>query len=60
VRGYVVKETIRGREWWWFFTQPFRFSVYWQPDGTKTMEQFALEQAASVRAFIESSGGSDA
>jgi hypothetical protein len=56
----VVKETIRGREWWWFFTQPFRFSVYWQPDGTKTMEQFALEQAASVRAFIESSGGSDA
>ena len=45
VTGYVIKD----REWWWFFTQPLVYSVYWMPDGSKTMEQFLHEQIALIR-----------
>jgi hypothetical protein len=46
----VVEETIRGETWWWFFTQPLVYSVYWKPDGSKTFEQYLHEQAALARA----------
>jgi hypothetical protein len=61
--GYVVEiergkyrdqsGTVRARIWWWFFTDPLEFSVWWMPDGSRSMEQFAEEQAAKVRAFLE-------
>lgn len=38
--------------WWWFFTQPLVYSVYWQPDGSRTMEQYAHEQAAKCREHL--------
>lgn len=61
--GYVVQEfrgyesdpktgVQRRREWWWFFTQPFVYSVFWRPDGSKTMTQFATEQAALAKAHL--------
>jgi hypothetical protein len=50
--AFVVGQTINGRHWWWFFTKPFVYSVYWQPDGSKTMEEFALEQAAKCREHL--------
>lgn len=48
--GYAVEETIRGETWWWFFTQPLVYSVYWKTDGSKTLQAFAEEQAALARA----------
>lgn len=34
--------------WWWFFTQPLVYCVYWQTDGSKTMQQFLNEQVAKI------------
>jgi hypothetical protein len=56
LRGYVVEQTRNGRLWWWFFTKPSKFSVWWQPDGSKTMHQYALEEAAKARNYLLGSG----
>lgn len=58
MRGYVVVRLRNGFVWWWFFTIPYRFSVWWQPDRSKTMNQFALEQAAKVRNYLLATGDS--
>ena len=42
----------RGKQWWQFFTDPFVYNVYWLPDGSKTIEQFALEQAERARKHV--------
>lgn len=42
----------RGREWWWFFTMPLTYSVWWLPDGTKTRQVFFDEQLLAVRQYI--------
>jgi len=57
MRAYVTKKWYGQRggrmsQWWWFFTDPFEFSVFWQPDGKKTMEEFRDEQVAAVRAYL--------
>lgn len=53
-RGYerLPNGQQRRREWWWFFTQPFVYSVWWRPDGSKTMDQFLTEQVAAVKAHL--------
>lgn len=47
-----VYRTVSGRhtEWWWFFSQPLVYSVWFKPDGVKTMDRFFEEQLAKARA----------
>jgi hypothetical protein len=58
-RGYErtgVGGQMKRVEWWWFFTQPLVYSVYWRSDGSKTLEQYLEEEVAKVRAHIASEG----
>lgn len=52
---YVVRQyrsvSHRHTEWWWFFSLPYEFSVWWKPDGKKTMGQFLEEQIKKVQEF---------
>lgn len=63
MRGYVTIEhrgvdrdpvtgQQRKRVWWWFSTDPFVYSVWYRPDGSKTIEQFRDEQAAAAGAHM--------
>ena len=54
-RGYEIDAKTgarRHRVWWWFFTQPYVYSVWWRPDGSKTMDEFLAEQVARVKAHL--------
>lgn len=42
----------RHSEWWWFATDPYVFSVWWKPDGSKTQEQFLEEQLKLVMEYL--------
>jgi hypothetical protein len=59
MRAYVVRQyrpvSHTHTEWWWFFTIPFVFSVWYKPGGRypKTMEQYLEEQTAKVRAYLD-------
>lgn len=54
--AYVVKQyrTVSHihSEWWWFFTIPYVFSVWWRPDGKKTIEQYLEEQTKLVQEYL--------
>ena len=58
-----VRKVNRGplHVWWWFFTQPLVFSVYYKPkdeDRTpKNMTKFLDEQVASVRSYLAANPG---
>lgn len=55
LRCYVRRQRLyrrgaRPSDWLWFFTLPLVYSVWWRDDGTKTVDQFLLEQAELARA----------
>lgn len=50
--AHVREVTIAGKRWWWCFTTPLVYSVYWLPDGSKTMREFRDEQVAAIRQHL--------
>jgi hypothetical protein len=51
VRQYRSVSRIHS-EWWGFFSIPYVFSVWWKPDGTKTIEQYLDEQFKIAEEYL--------
>jgi len=59
MNGYVVKGHSGTRRWWWFFTLPLVYSVYYFPteqeyDDELALHRFLNEQVRLVREDIKS------
>lgn len=50
--AHVRVVELNGKLWWWCFTEPLVYSVYWLPDDSKSLVQFRDEQVALIRQHI--------
>jgi hypothetical protein len=57
MKAYVVREHSGTKVWWWFFTEPLVFSVYYFPTEEEAKDELAMyrfrdDQVKAIRTYI--------